>query len=160
MRYLLLILLVSCTTERKAVKYFDRHQDVAGNYCTGKFPVLPIVDTVIVGYDSSAFDAVYNEMLKFVDSLLSLPHDTAYIHDTIRIKGRMRYVLTPCKDSTVTLIRTVENKAKITALEAEKKDLEKQVYHLKTKGNGRLLIIFGLAAFIILLLAMLARKWF
>lgn len=157
---MLLILLFSCTTERKAVKYFDKHQDVAGNYCNKKFPVLPIVDTVIVAYDSTAFDAVYNEMLKFVDSLLSLPKDTAYVHDTLKIKGRIRYVLIPCKDSTVTLIRTVENKAKIAALEAEKKDLEKQVYHLKTKGNGRLLIIFGLVAFLILLLAMLARKWF
>lgn len=160
MRYLLLILLFSCTTERKAVKYFDKHQETAGNYCSGKFPVFPIVDTIIVGYDTAAFDAVYNEMLRFVDSLLLLPKDTAYIHDTVKIKGRIRHVLIPCKDSTVTLIKTVENKAKIAALEAEKKLLEQQVYHLKTKGNGRLLIIIGMAAFIILLLAMMARKWF
>lgn len=163
MRYLLLILLIGCTTERKAVNYFDKNQDVAGNYCNDKFPSVPIVDTVIVsGYDSTDFNEAYDEVLKFVDSLLALPYDTVYtqLRDTVYVKGKIRYALRPCIDSTVTLIRTVENTAKIAALTAEKEKLSKQVYHLQKKANGRLLLIFGLAAFLILLLAMMARKWF
>lgn len=159
MRYIIFILFVSCTTERQAVKYFDAHQDVAGNYCTGKFPITPIIDTIIIQYDSTAFDAAYNEVLKFADSLINLPKDTSYVHDTLRIKERVRVSLAPCKEIIKTVVRTVENTARIKALEAENKKLSEQVYHLGKKGNERLLVIFGLVAFLVLLLAMMTRRW-
>lgn len=161
MRFLFLILfLASCTTERKAVKYFDGHPEAAGNYCTGKFPFLPLIDTVIISYDSSDYNEAYNEVLRFADSLLLLPHDTSYVHDTVRIKQRIRLSVRPCIDTIRTVVRTYENTAKITALQAEIERLNKEIFHLQKKANGRLLILFGLAAFIILLLAMMARKWF
>lgn len=161
MRYLIAaLLLVSCTTERKAVRYFDQHPETAGNYCADKFPVIPIIDTIVVGYDSTAFNEAYNEVLRFADSLLSLPRDTAYVHDTVRIKQRIRLSVRPCIDTIRTVLRTYENTARITALQAERDRLKTEVYHLQKKANGRLLITFGMAAFILLLLAMMSRKWF
>src|SRR5690625_2947680 len=40
----LLIILGACTTQKKAVKYFDNHGFQAAKYCAGAFPVIS--DTV------------------------------------------------------------------------------------------------------------------
>lgn len=53
------MLLLSCTTARKATDYMKKHPDIGSEYCKDAFPVL---DSVIVR-DSISFDTLYLEPL-------------------------------------------------------------------------------------------------
>ena len=124
----ILMILSSCTTQKKATRWFDDHEPVAAKYCLVKFPLKETTDTLYT-IDSAGYEAAYWELWKYADSLLDarskVAHDTAYI-EKIResIKTEIKYKLKPCIDSSKTVIKTVEDTRKITVLNAK---IEEQI---------------------------------
>lgn len=115
-----LMILSSCTTQKKAIRWFNEHETEAAKYCAVKFPVSESVDTSFV-IDSAGYEAAYWELWHYADSLLNerskVEHDTAYI-ERIResIKTEIKWRLKPCVDSVKVVTKTVENTAKVKYL--------------------------------------------
>lgn len=165
MRWVIILLLFSsCASEQKAVRYFDRHTDLASKYCAAKFPIWERVDTVFTGLDSAAYNQAYYDLWAVVDSLIRNPI-IGIIYDTVRVDSirtvtryRVREVLKPCLDSNNVVYIYQEDKG-ITAV--IRKDLDaanKIAYHHKQLARMRLKIIFGLLALLLISTAYSTRK--
>ena len=115
-----LMILSSCTTQKRATRWFNEHETEAAKYCSVKFPVSESVDTAFV-IDSAGYEAAYWELWRYADSLLNerskTTHDTAYI-EKIResIKTEIKWRLKPCVDSVKVVTKTVENTARVKYL--------------------------------------------
>lgn len=110
---IILIVLSSCTTLRKAEHYFQKHptkaNNVARNYitnnqidgvkiCIDAFPQKDIVDTFMVSKDSIIINTI-------TDSIYNWITEVKYID-----KERIRKVLIPCKDSLKIINKTIYDK--------------------------------------------------
>lgn len=104
----------SCTTERNAIKYFDKHQLVAADYCAGKYPVIP---TYIKGKDSIIEKTVEVKG----DSIPCPPNEKG---EVVKVKCPDAKLVYQERWRTDTI--TKENTAKLSALQIRYNDLDKQ----------------------------------
>lgn len=104
----------SCTTERKAIKYFDKHQLVAADYCASKYPVIP---TYIKGKDSIIEKTVEVKG----DSIPCPPNEKG---EVVKVKCPDAKLVYQERWRTDTVVK--ENTAKLSALQLRYNDLDKQ----------------------------------
>lgn len=104
----------SCTTERKAIKYLDKHPLVAADYCASKYPVVP---TYIKGKDSIIEKTVEVKG----DSIPCPPNEKG---EVIKVKCPDAKLVYQNVYRTDTI--TKENTAKLSALQIRYNDLDKQ----------------------------------
>ena len=119
-RYLIiLLLLTSCTTERKVRAWVDRNTAQAAVICNDKFPVLESNDTTYI--TDTLKERIYQYEIRY-------EHDTIYSAlkagcDTITVTKVMQRIKTlpapPAQTKIVT--RTVESTAKLTIAEGNLK---------------------------------------
>lgn len=118
--FFILLVLASCTTQKKATTWFNEHEQKAAEYCAVKYPVKESIDTSYK-VDSANYNKAYYELWAYADSLLKerekISTDTVYFQ-TVReqIKTEIKWRLKPCVDSIKTIVKTVENTAKVQAL--------------------------------------------
>lgn len=118
--FFILLVLASCTTQKKATTWFNEHEQKAAEYCAVKYPVNESIDTSYK-VDSANYNKAYYELWAYADSLLKerekISTDTVYFQ-TVReqIKTEIKWRLKPCVDSIKTIVKTVENTAKVQAL--------------------------------------------
>lgn len=117
-KYLIYFIIVfgvtSCTTERKAIKFLDKHPLVAADYCAGKYPVVP---TYIKGKDS----VIEKTVTVKGDSIPCPPNEKG---EVVKVKCPDAKVITRDVYRTDTI--TKENTAKLGALQIRYNDLDKQ----------------------------------
>lgn len=128
--YLLLALLssclVSCMTERKAVKYFNEHDKAAADYCAVKFPVMEKVD-IVIQEDTAGAKKIVDSLQHYADSLLqiaeqknaSLEGVNQFIDDMIKNSSQ--------KDSALNAIRAQLAKVPRTDVNALRKSIEAEL---------------------------------
>jgi hypothetical protein len=148
--YIFLVLLLgSCTTLHKSVRYLDAHQKEAAEYCAQKFPVM---ETITVKTDT-----LYTEILLAGDSVecppATLPKKVKC--PDVRFKG---------KTITETIIKVQENTAKVTACELDLAHtrevlLQEKQAHLKT-SNHLTKLRYQYYALLLLILLAVAYKLF
>lgn len=92
----------SCTTQRKAEKFFNANEDVAAGYCAMKFPIR--VDTIVVNKEDTI---LLKEYLSKIDSI--------EIIDTIclGVKEKIKYIIKNKPPQIKEVIVTKENTAKV-----------------------------------------------
>lgn len=164
----ILMTLSSCTTQKKATKYFDEHPKDAADYCAVKFPVKETIDTIYSGIDSADYELAYREVWEYADSLLNelgkkpgevviYQGDTIYVpsvkaNDRLRkeIEKELRKKLRPCIDSVKVITKTVENTAKVTSLQITVQELSADRDKWKAKSYAQRRLIFWLFAVLIL----------
>lgn len=101
--WFLLLILSSCTTERKAVKYMDNHGFQAAKYCAKAFPVRDSIiyqkgeaiiksDTTYLEGDSIPCPVLtnYDKTKKGKPVYVHCPpskiiHDSVFVHDTVTV---------------------------------------------------------------------------
>lgn len=135
------LLIISCTTEKRATKYFDKHEEKAIKYLKKKYPVRQTSDTTY-NIDSTSYLEAYTQMWQYADSLLRVietaPNDSvAVYYDTLyipnakadkklreQIEKEIRKRLRPCLDSVMRIKETVIDTLTIREKELiiEKKD--------------------------------------
>jgi hypothetical protein len=121
---ILSLFVISCTTQKKAVRYFNENEPIASKYCADKYPVK--TDTlVIVEHDTT----LLKEYIKDIDSI--------EIHDTICLEYRekIKYIIknNPPVIKTITIEK--ENTARIKSLQFENEDKQKRIYKLEAKND-------------------------
>lgn len=124
MRYLLIIVLFvcSCTTQKKAIRYFNENENIASTYCADKYPVK--TDTlVIVETDTTLLKEYINQI------------DSIEIHDTICLEYRekIKYIVKQNPPIVKTITIEKENTAKIKSLQFQLEDKTKRIYQLEAK---------------------------
>lgn len=111
----ILLLLTSCTTERKVRAWVDRNTPQAAVICNDKFPVNEVSDTTYI--TDTLRERIYNLEVKY-------EHDTIYSAlksgcDTVTVTKVMQRIKTlpapPPQTKVVT--RTVESTAKLAIME-------------------------------------------
>lgn len=122
--FILIMLLTSCTTERKATRYFNEHKPVAANYCAEAFPVKDSMSVI----ERTKYDTLYAPVYMV---------DTVVRFDTLineRAVTLTRPVKVPCpsvpiitKTVTRDSIHFLENTARIDACEYTIQDLQVKV---------------------------------
>lgn len=161
----------SCTTERKVNRYLDNHYPFAINYCAKNFPITATVDTV-VDIDTSYYETAYNEMWAYTEKLLERIDDLEKTREFMYIpvkenkdslwevlRMQLRKTLKPCKDTVRTVIRTIEDKARVQQLMAENSTLNKDLQTFKAMAKIRLRFLIGIAAALFVLIAFQTRKY-
>jgi len=136
MRYLLIIILfASCVNQKKVTRWLDENEVEAAKYCADEFPVKESVDTTYK-IDSAAYNEAYNELLKYVDSLLGVVESKpterlVYITTEGRIReinmdslrkavtAQVKKAIRPCIDSIKYVTKVVENTARVRQLTLE-----------------------------------------
>lgn len=125
----IIIILASCTTQRKAEKYFNSHVDKAAEYCANKFPVIPHVDSTTT-IDSTGFWDAFNALYLFADSLLQAGKDTVKIPVEITrevVREKIKRELAPCVEKVVTVRERVIDSARQFILQDKIAGLDKLV---------------------------------
>lgn len=150
-----LILMASCTTTKKAIRYFNAHPDKAESYCMGAFPIKVEVDTVFVVSRDSAVDSAYNALVDYADSLASLP--ASYLRDTIRIM-RLRRLLRPPDTVVHTIVRTYENRALINQLRGQIHDMQLELNDYSVKVDNRNKILASIGSLLVGLVGIYFRR--
>ena len=124
-KYLIYFIIVfgvaSCTTERKAIKFLNKHPFVAADYCANKFPVIP---TYIKGKDS-----IIEKTVEVKGD--SIPYPPNEKGEVIKVKCPDAKVVTRDVYRTDTI--TKENTAKLSALQQRYNNLDKQYAITKDK---------------------------
>ena len=148
------ILMTGCVTEQKVKNWNDKHPVQASQYCSINFPVEEQT-TVEYRVDSADYKNVVDSIQRFADSLLDASgRDTQYI-ERIRekIRTEIKWRLAPCIDSSKTIIKTVENTARVKYLQGllDQKDKtitqrDERITTLEEKlsRNRKLLWLFGI----------------
>lgn len=132
----ILMILSSCTTQKKVTRWLNEHPNEAAKYCADEFPIKESSDTAFV-IDSAGYEAAYWELWHYADSLLNerskVEHDTAFI-EKIResIKTEIKWKLRPCIDSVKVVTKTVENTAKVKYLTAK---IDEQISIITNMNN-------------------------
>lgn len=115
-----LLILSGCVNQKKATDWFNKHEQKAAEYCAVKYPVKESIDSSYK-VDSANYNKAYYELWAYADSLLKerekVSTDTVYFQ-TVReqIKTEIKWRLKPCVDSIKTIVKTVENTARVQAL--------------------------------------------
>jgi hypothetical protein len=121
---ILSLFVISCTTQKKAVRYFNENEPIASKYCADKYPVK--TDTlVIVEHDTT----LLKEYIKDIDSI--------EIHDTICLEYRekIKYIIKNNPPIIKTITIEKENTAKIKSLQFDNDDKLKKIYKLEAKNE-------------------------
>lgn len=150
--FIIVIFLYSCTTQKKAINYFNNNEEVAANYCANKYPIG--TDTmVIVEHDTT----ILKEYIKEIDSL--------EIHDTIclELKEKIKYIIKNNPPVVKTITIEKENTAKLKALQIKIESKDKLIDDLnaerkkyKSQSKSRLAIILWL---LLILVGFIAAKF-
>lgn len=115
MRYLFIILLASCTTQSKVIKWLEAHPVEAATYCANKFPPIITHDTSYI-HDTT----INTELVAYIDSMFIETHDTLYKIIKSKIK--------PCISTTTTITTTIVDSARIVSINGKlaivQRDLE------------------------------------
>lgn len=148
------ILMSGCVTEQKVKNWNDKHPVQASQYCSINFPVEEQT-TVEYRVDSADYKNVVDSIQRFADSLLDASgRDTQYI-ERIRekIRTEIKWRLAPCIDSSKTIIKTVENTARVKYLQSlldqkhktiTQRDERITTLEEKLSRNRKLLWLFGI----------------
>lgn len=151
--FVVLIFLYSCTTQKKAIKYFNDNENIASNYCAEKYPVQ--TDTmVIVQTDTTLLKEYITEI------------DSIEITDTICLeyKEKIKYIIKNNPPITKTITIEKENTAKIKVLQLKIDEKDKLIYDLnadKKKYENRSNKLISILIFLlILILIYIYAKYF
>jgi hypothetical protein len=106
----MVILGVSCTTERKVVKFLDKNEQFAATECADRFPIQETSDTVYVEPDSElmeSYEKHFAEYSAMIDSLLTIrcpDGKTEFIERLKEVPGKpIVRVVTKVQESTAKL---------------------------------------------------------
>jgi len=130
----------SCTTERKAIKFLNKHPLVAADYCASKYPVVP---TYIKGKDSIIEKTVEVKG----DSIPCPPNEKG---EVVKVKCPDAKLVYQNVYRTDTI--TKENTAKLSALQLRYNDLEKLYaiqYELLTDARKWRVRFFSFAGLVV-----------
>lgn len=172
--FCLVVTLMGCVNEKKVAKWNDNHLDKSAKYCATKFPFTPIIDTIFMDVDSSAYFDAYAQAIKINDSLIDLlmkKPDTIRIIDSIKIdsvrivfRNKLKSALKPCVDSTKTIIIKQIDSARLFVLNhqidslSESNSILKQSIEKKdSKISDQSMTIIKLWVAIVLLFIILTR---
>lgn len=187
MRILLTILtaflLFSCTTQRKAVNYFNANEDVAAAYCAVKFPpkdsIVTHIDTVLKASNpdyTKVIDSLNNALGAIsegatADSLLAstdlkacqlvVQKQSQTIKRLRRLVADIKGEYQPCKPDTILkqVDRYISNTAKEKVLELQLQASQKETDRYKGKyGFWLKAAIAGWLLFILLLALIVFRS--
>jgi hypothetical protein len=115
MRYKCLIfcifwyVLYGCTTQKKAIRYFDNNNTEAADYCADRFPIRETVDTIEV-QDTALlyqYEVEFNHLSHLLDSLLIANCDTVYVDRIIQVIKKL-----PSKPEIKYIVKSQENTAR------------------------------------------------
>lgn len=122
-----LLILSSCTNQRKVTKWLDGNRKAAAKYCAATFPVIEKTDTLYT-VDSAGYEQAYMELWAYADSLLNASKDTVMV-ERIResIKTEIKYRLKPCVDSVKVVTKTVINTAQLEVANGVISDLQAEL---------------------------------
>jgi hypothetical protein len=178
-----LLILSGCVNQRKATTWFNEHEQKAAEYCAVKYPVKESIDSSYT-IDSAAYNKAFYELWAYSDSLLNVIETRK--PDTVRENGvititkykslnidslrkeisvQVRRSLKPCVDSIKTIVKTVENTAKVQALTLSinakddtisKRDL--RITNLEGKLSWYKRAFFSLCGLLLLILLIIFRK--
>ncbi len=149
MKYLLIIFLfASCVTQKKAERWMNEHETEAAGYCSTKFPAQEKTVTVTKEADTAKFLEAYDNLEHTLDSALSelrrkaesaTPENPYRPNiDSIRkvLISDLRRGLKPCKDSTITIIKTVVDRARERYLQGLIDQKDKTITDLQRQNAG------------------------
>ncbi len=142
--FIILIFLYSCTTQKKAINYFNNNEDVASTYCANKYPVQ--TDTMVIVQTDTT---LLKEYIKEIDSI--------EIHDTIclQYKEKIKYIIKNNPPITKTITIEKENTARVKSLQIQIEKKDQFIYQLndeKNKYKSRYKILLSILLFLIVLL--------
>lgn len=126
------LILSSCTNLKKATRYFDGNRKAAAKYCAAVFPVIEKTDTVYQA-DSTDYDTVVNELLRYSDSLLAelekKPNVSQVDIDSLRkvISLQIKSKVKPCVDNIKVVEKTVINTAQLEVANGVIGDLQAEL---------------------------------
>lgn len=88
---LIWIVLFGCTTQNKAIKFFDKKKPIAAKYCADRFPIKETIDTIIIEDTAviEMYEREFDYMYRYIDSLLSIKVDTQSRKDIMYIVDRL-----------------------------------------------------------------------
>lgn len=165
-----MILISSCTTERKAVNYMNNHAFAAAKYCASAFPVRDSVGKPDTTYRpakntdyTSQIDGLkkgFNSQLQaFRDAQKNQAHDTSCLRTIRELQSKYESLLysfdslhakyKPCKPDTIRIKipHFVENTAKTAALTSQlaiTANKQKDVENGRRKWRQRALITWAI----------------
>lgn len=138
------VTLFGCTTQKKAVKYFDNHNTEAASYCSDRFPVQETIDTITI-LDTSALEEYAKEymyMAMYIDSVLSVKCDTSsrtiirYVINKLPSKPCPEKIITKQVESTARYQVLLDSCAKsYTQQKADIESKEKNIFKLTSEVN-------------------------
>lgn len=135
----ILLILSSCTGERSATRYFDKHPDKAAKFVSQR--IIVTTDTITTGLDSASYMEAYNEVWAYADSLLDAASKKCpdINKDSVRtvIKEQLKVKLLPCKDSMKTIVKAYENLERVRYLDGTIELKNNQIIKL-TESNNKL----------------------
>lgn len=119
---IVVLFMASCTTEKKATKWFDEHKKASAQYCNENFPPTYVIDTLYMPVDSTGYWESYFLTSYKIDSLLDeiknrpdiiyIPGDSVNL-DSLRkaIKLSLLKTLKPCVTQTKVVLKEKRNLA-------------------------------------------------
>ena len=126
------LILSSCTNLKKATTYLDKNRVEAAKYCISRFPIIEKVDTLYM-QDSTDYDTVFNELLRYSDSLLNeldkKPAGEKIDVDSLRkvLTLQIREKVKPCIDNIKVVEKTVIDTRQLEVANGVIGDLEKEL---------------------------------
>lgn len=158
MRYLVVILLLSsCVTEKKAHRWMDAHPLEASTYCVAAFPIRELRDTVYLEDDTSPYDSAFNELWNYIDYLRDYngSKDSIFVFDSIRTVFKTKY-LPYTRTKYVTITRT--DSANVVKYQESINELNKQLEVTQKVANAKITKILGIAITAILTMGYQIRR--
>lgn len=174
---IVLVLLASCTTEKKATRWFDKHKDVAAEYLNSRFPPTYTIDTVYLPVDSADYweayfsttykvDSILDE-LKSIPKIIYIPGDSTKINiDSVKkvIRLQILKTLQPCLKQTRVVLKEKRNlvaeyllNKRVDSLSTTLKNVKERLVNREEKVGELRSRVFWLWIFVFLLILYIAK---